>query len=112
MLFTVVLILASFLKMAISVNSYDLQRQEKEYFLANLPYTNMLYFLATFHNFHISLRHLHCLLRKLGLCRRKKKTPIKEIIEFIRTKISTSLSSFGYRVMLCKLRENGFVIDS
>ena len=72
----------------------------------------MLYFLATFHNFNISLRHLHRLLRKLGLCRRKQKTPINEVIEFIRTQISTSSSSFGYRVMLCKLRENGFVIDS
>ena len=55
MLFTVVLILASFLKMAISVNAYDLQRQEKEYFLANLPYTNMLYFLAQLSHIFTSL---------------------------------------------------------
>ena len=117
MFFTVILVLASFLEMAIAVNPYDLQGLDiediiKEYFLANLPYTGMLYFLATFHNFDISLRHLHRLLKKLGLYRRKQKTPLNELIEFICTKIGTSSSSFGYRVMLCKLRENGFVIDS
>ena len=117
MFFTVILVLASFLEMAIAVNPYDLQGLDiediiKGYFLANLPYTDMLYSLATFHSFDISLRYLHCLLRKLGLCRRKQKTSLNEVIEFIRTKISTSSSSFGYRVMLCKLRENGFVIDS
>ena len=72
----------------------------------------MLYFPATFYNFDISLSHLHRLFRKLGLCWRKQKTPINKGVEFIRTKISTSSSSFGYRVMLCKLRENGFVIDT
>ena len=117
MFFTVILVLASFLEIAIAVNPYDLQGLDiediiKEYFLANLPYTDMLYFLTTFHNFDISLRHLHRLLRKLGLCRRKQRTLLNEVIEFIRTKISTSSSSFGYRVMLCKLRENRFVIDS
>ena len=110
MLFMVVLVLASFLKMAISVNPYDLQPQEKEYFLATLPYTKMLYFLATFHIFDKSLRHLHCLLRKLGLYRRKQKTPIKEIIEFIRTKISIFI--FFWLQGNAKLTENGFVIDS
>ena len=46
------------------------------------------------------------------MCLRKQKTPTNKGIEFIRTKISTSSSSFGYRVMLCELRENGFVIDT
>ena len=46
------------------------------------------------------------------MCRRKQKTPLNKVIEFIRTKTSTSSSSFDYRVMLCKLRENGFVINS
>ena len=72
----------------------------------------MLYFLETFYSFDISLRHLHRLLRKLVLCRRKQKTPLNEVIEFICTKTSTSSSSFGYRVMLCKLRKNEFVINS
>ena len=117
MFFTVILVLASFLEMAIAVNLYDLQGLDiediiKEYFLANLPYTDMLYSLATFHSFDISLCYLHCLLRKLGLYRRKQKTSLNEVMEFIRTKISTSSSSFCYRLMLCKLRENGFVIDS
>ena len=72
----------------------------------------MLYFPATFYNFDISLSHLHRLFRKLGLCWRKQKTPTNKGVEFIRTKISTSSSSFGYRVMLCELRENGFVSDT
>ena len=117
MFFTVILVLASFLKMAIDVNPYDLQSLDiediiKESFLLNLQYTGMLYFPATFYNFDISLRHLHRLFRKLGLHWRKQKTPMNKVIEFIRTKISTFSSSLGYRVMLCKLRENGFVIDT
>ena len=70
----------------------------------------MLYFPATFYNLDIPLSHLHRLFRKLGLCWRKQKTPTNKGVEFIRTKISTFSSSFGYRVMLCKLKENGFVI--
>ena len=53
MFFTVILVLASFLKIAVAVNSYDLQGLDiedttKEYFLANLPYTDCYIFLQHF----------------------------------------------------------------
>ena len=67
--FCIIYVLASFLKIAIVVNPYDLQGLDiediiKEYFLTNLPYTDMLYFLAVYHKFDIFLCHLHRLLRK------------------------------------------------
>ena len=70
MFFTVILFLGSFLKMPIAVKPYDIQGLDtediiKECFFANLPYTDMLYFLAIFYSFDISLRHLHRLLRNL-----------------------------------------------
>ena len=72
MFFTMILVLASFFEMTIAVNPYDLHGLDiediiKENFLANLPYTDMLYFLERFQNLGISLRHLYCLLTKLGL---------------------------------------------
>ena len=83
----------------------------RHYFKANFSYSEVLHFLATFHGIKITLRHLHRLLRKYKLYRRRGKSPINQLLEFVKNELCGSSSSFGYRTMHMKLREQGFVVD-
>ena len=42
------------------------------YLLAGFPYKDILQFLLTYHNIELTMRHLHCILRKQKLFRKKK----------------------------------------
>ena len=51
------------------------------------------------------------MLRGLNLFRRKNKSPINAVIEFIHKNLMESGSCFGYRVMHNKLLTHGYVVD-
>ena len=52
----------------------------QQYFKSNFSYAEIIYFLEKFHGFQITVRHLHRILRKNGLSRRKEKTCLVTVI--------------------------------
>ena len=76
------------------------------YFKAGFDYNSIVSFLVAFHGMFISLRTLRRCLRRCGLKRRKKNTPIVKITDFLRNELNESGSLLGYRAMHQRLIEN------
>ena len=83
----------------------------KRYLYDGYSYCEILCFLAKYHNISISLRQLHRILRKYGLCRRKNYSSLNEIILALKMLFKESGSSLGYRGMRQKLRQLGCFMD-
>ena len=84
----------------------------QQYFKNNFSYTEIIYFLEKFHGFEITVRHLHRILRKNGLSRRKEKTYLNIVMRFVRKQLEGTSSLIGYRYMHLKARAAGLVVDS
>lgn len=81
------------------------------YFELGLDYKEILAMLAHNHRFIISMRHFKRQLKRLHLYRRKKYTPIEEVVSFIRDQIKASGHCHGYRWMHMKCIQAGLVIQ-
>ena len=80
-------------------------------FKNNFSYTEIIYFLERFYGFEITVRHLHRILRKNDLSRRKDKTCLNLVMRFFRKQLEVTLSLIGYRYMHLKARAAGLVVD-
>ena len=83
----------------------------KQYFNIRFSYKEILVFLSTRHNISLSLRQLKRVLKNTNLSRRKSRSTINSVMQFISSELTTSTSCFGYRAMHQKLVMNGYVVD-
>ena len=83
----------------------------KQYFNIGFSYKEILVFLSTRHNISLSLRQLKRVLKNTNLSRRKSRSTINSVMQFISSELTTSTSCFGYRAMHQKLVMNGYVVD-
>ena len=84
----------------------------QEYFFLGFSYIEILEFLLIYHNISISMRHLHRLLREMGLRRRLPNTKWNEIIYAIEKELAGPGRNLGYRGMQARLRlYHGLVVD-
>ena len=83
----------------------------KDYFESGFSYEEIQSLLESRHGVTISVRQLHRVLRKNGLFKRKNKSPLNHIFNFIIKELQGSSSHFGYRMMHQKARQNGYVVD-
>ena len=83
----------------------------KRYLCDGYSYSEILFFLAKYHNISISLRQLHRILRKYSLFGRKSYSSLNEIILALKMLLKESGSSLGYRSIHQKLRQLGCFID-
>ena len=81
------------------------------YFYSRLSYTETISFLFTYHGIQITLRQLNCILRKLGLFRRKFKASFASVISAIQTELTSSSSLLGDRMINQKLRQRKLVVN-
>ena len=96
----------------ISTNGILIDEAIRQYFRAQLPYDVILHFLSRFHNYSITKRHFHRVLRRLGLYRRKNKSPLQDVLLSIRQRIHDGPGRcYGHRTMHQLLRESGFIVD-
>ena len=83
----------------------------KEYFHSGFSYEEICCLLQSRHGFTFSLRQLHRILRKNNLFKRKNKSPLNSVMDFVSKELQGSCSGFGYRMMHQKLRKDGYVTD-
>lgn len=84
----------------------------KDHFLRGFSYNEIIDLLEKNQGEKLSLRQLHRILRKGNLFRRKNKSSLNLIIDFVDSEIrNTSGSCFGYRTMHQKLRLKGLTTD-
>ena len=84
----------------------------KDYFRHGFSYDEIIALLERSHAINISIRQLHRVLRKSDLFRRKHKSPLNVVMDFVDNEITnTSGNCFGYRSMHQKIRLNGLTTD-
>ena len=95
------------------INMEKSSREEiiTHYFHRGLSNPKIISFLFVYHGIQVTLRQLNCILRKLGLTRRKFKVSITSVITAIWTELASSSSSFGYRMMHQNLRQKKLVAN-
>ena len=71
----------------------------------------IIYFLEKFHGFEITVRHLHRILRKNGLSRRKEKTCLNLVMHFVRKQLEGTWLLIGYRYAHLNVRAASLVLD-
>ena len=71
----------------------------KEYFRLGFNYTEILFFLALYHGFHFSLRHLKKILVSQGLCRKKIQSRAERVVDAIDQELQSRGSCIWYRQM-------------
>ena len=71
----------------------------------------IIYFLEKFHGFEITVRHLHHILRKNGLSRRKEKNCLNLVMHFVRKQLEGTWSLIGYRYAHLNVRAASLVLD-
>ena len=74
------------------------------YFLAGLPYKDILQVLLTCHNMELMMRHLRRIIRKLKLFRKNKNVLSREILNPVTKELKEFGSLYGCRFMHQKIR--------
>ena len=82
----------------------------KKYFDLGLRYSEILHCLSLIHRHVISMRTLKRHLRKMGLYRRKFKSDIMEVIEYVLDELKGPGKMHGYKWMHTKCIGRGFVV--
>lgn len=80
------------------------------YFLSGMHYDEILAFLYLRHNVNISLSTLKRKLKQMKLGRKKEKTDLRTVIDFIQSELQTSGQLCGYRWMHQRCIQNGLVV--
>ncbi|XP_066924268.1 uncharacterized protein [Clytia hemisphaerica] len=80
----------------------------KQYFNRGYSYEEILFTLRELHNYTLSIRQLHRILRDFSLYRKKARlTELRDVISFIRRQLQGSGSLLGYRLMHQRCIQNG-----
>ena len=82
------------------------------YFRLGIGYSEILAFLIMYHGIRLSMRQLKRILRERDLSRRKRQSPVNEIVDSIENELQGSGRLIGYRLMHQKLGLSyGLIVD-